>query len=80
MLPLWVRADLGAMAMKEFSAFPNAPTLLELHPQIVSCHIQDTSCAGEGSNPSAEMQSVYSTASADCENFYFKLFSLFKQF
>ena len=38
---LWVKVDLGAMAMKEYSTFPNAPTLLEPHHQIVLCHIQD---------------------------------------
>ena len=34
-LPLWARVDLGAMAIKGYSAFPKAPTLLEPHPQIV---------------------------------------------
>ena len=29
------RVDLGAMAMKEYSAFPKAPALLEPHHQIV---------------------------------------------
>ena len=28
MLPLWVRVDLGAMAMKGYFAFPKAPELL----------------------------------------------------
>ena len=37
-----VRANLKAMAMKEYSAFPKAPALLEPYHQIVSCHIQDT--------------------------------------
>ncbi len=35
MLPLQVRVDLGAMAMKEYSAFPKAPAFLEPRPQIV---------------------------------------------
>ena len=35
MLPLQDRVDLGAMAMKEYSAFPKAPALLELHHLIV---------------------------------------------
>ena len=35
MLPLWTRVDLGAMAMKEYSAFPKAPALLKYHHQIV---------------------------------------------
>ena len=30
------------MAMKGYSSFPKAPELLELHYQIVYCHIQDT--------------------------------------
>ena len=30
------------MAIKGYSAFPKPPVLLELHYQIVSCHIQDT--------------------------------------
>ena len=54
-LPLRARVDLGAMAMKGYSAFPKAPALLEPHHQIVQCHIQDTH-SGE---------SVYSTAPAD---------------
>ena len=28
LLPLWAIADLGAMAMWEYSTFPKAPTLL----------------------------------------------------
>ena len=34
-LPLQARVDLGAMAMKGYSAFPKAPALLEPHHQIV---------------------------------------------
>ena len=30
-LSLWARVDMGVMAMKGHSAFPNAPALLELH-------------------------------------------------
>ena len=30
-----VRVDLGTTAMKEYSAFPNAPALLKPHHQIV---------------------------------------------
>ena len=61
---LWVRLDMGVMSMKEYSAFPKAPALLEPHHQIVLGHIQDT-CWRWGSYPSAEKQSVYSTAPAD---------------
>ena len=32
---LRARVDLGTMAMKGYSAFPKAPTLLELHNRIV---------------------------------------------
>ena len=46
MLPLLARLDLGAMAMKGYSAFPKAPALLEPHHQIVYCHIQDTRLGG----------------------------------
>ena len=62
-LPLRVRVDLGAMAMKAYSTFPKAPALLELHSQIGLCHIQDT--RWWGSYPSAEMHSVYSIAIGD---------------
>ena len=34
-LPLRARVDLGAMAMKGYSAFPKAPASLEPHHQIV---------------------------------------------
>ena len=51
------------MAMKGCSAFPKAPASLEHHHQIVKCRIR--TLVGEGSNPSAEVQSVYSTAPVD---------------
>ena len=35
MLPLRAQVDLGAMAMKGYSASPKAPALLEPHYQIV---------------------------------------------
>ena len=53
------------MAMKGYSAFPKAPALLEPHHQIVYCHIRTLVRA---SYPSAEVQSVYSTAPADLAN------------
>ena len=34
-LPLRACVDLGAMALKGYSAFPRAPALLEYHDQIV---------------------------------------------
>ena len=61
MLPLQAKVDLGAMALKRYSAFPKVPALLEPHHQIVKCHIQLW-----GSYPSAEKRSVYSTVPADC--------------
>ena len=72
MLQLQARVDLGAMAMKGYSAFPKAPTLLEPHHQMKFCDISRTLVRGGGgggggerSYPSADMQSVYSTAPAD---------------
>ena len=41
-LPFQARVDLGAMAMKGYSAFPKVPASLEPHHQIVYCHIQET--------------------------------------
>ena len=55
---------MGAMAMKGCSAFPKAPGLLEPNHQNVYCHIQDTHWWGD-SYPSAEIQSLYSTALVD---------------
>ena len=45
-LSLLARADLRAISMKEYSAFPKAPALLEPQHQIVLCHIQDTCWEG----------------------------------
>ena len=44
MRPLQTRVNLGAMAMKGYTAFSKTPALLEPHNQIVLCHIQDTNC------------------------------------
>ena len=63
MLPRRDRVDLGAIAIKGYSVFPKAPALLEPHHQIVKYHIM--TLVGVGDYPSAEKQSVYSTASAD---------------
>ena len=46
MLPGWARVNLGAMAMKAYSAFPKAPALLEPHHKIVWCYIQSHSLGG----------------------------------
>ena len=45
MVPLQARVDMGAMAMKRYSAFPKTPELLESHHHIV-CYIWDTCCKG----------------------------------
>ena len=58
MLPFRARVDLGTTAMKGYSAFPKAQTSLG----VISGH-----SLGGGSYPSAELQSVYSTALADWE-------------
>ena len=60
MLPLWARVDQGVMEIKGYSKFPKVPALLEPHPQIILCLIQDT--CWWGFYPSAEMQSMYSTS------------------
>ena len=53
--------------MKGYSTFLKAPALLELHHQIISCHIQDTRWGK--SYPSIGMQSVYSTDPTDWATF-----------
>ena len=40
--PLRVRVDLGAMVMKEYSAFPRAPVLLTLTIKLFNVIYQDT--------------------------------------
>ena len=62
----WARVDQGAMAMKGYSTFPKAPAEQEPRHQIVLIHIQDTCWP----YPSAEVQSAYSTALADCATFF----------
>ena len=57
------RSGHGSDGNKEVLRIPKAPALLEPHHQIFSCHIQDTRC-GEY-YPSANKQSVYSTAPTD---------------
>ena len=48
--------DLGAMAMKEYSAFPKAPALLELHHETL---VSYPGHSFRSSYPSAEKQSVF---------------------
>ena len=66
MLPLGAIVDLRAMALKEHPAFPKASALLKLHHQIKQSDgeaLHPRHSLGE-SYPSAEMQSVYSSALA----------------
>ena len=75
--------DLGAK--KGCFRFPKASALLEPHYQIVYCHIQDTLivcvCGARGSYPSAEVQSVYSTAPADwAKNSFGYFYGIMTQF
>ena len=42
MLPLRIRVNPGAMAMKGYFAFPDPKALLKTRNQIVLCYIQDT--------------------------------------
>ena len=63
MIPPLARVDLESMAMKGYTASPKAPALQEPHDQIAYCYIQDPRY--KESYPSAEMQSVYPTTSAN---------------
>ena len=66
MQPLWAREDLGAMAMKRYSAFPKTSALQEPINQIVQCHIQDPHFfGGGGSYSSAEKQPDWETGQKD---------------
>ena len=65
-LPLLAKMDLGAITMKEYSAFPKTPAWLELLYQIVLYRIQDTHWRGGwGSYPRCRDAVVYYTAPAD---------------
>ena len=57
MVPLRVRMDLGAMAVKRYTTFPQTSRLEPYY--LVSCRGQSL---GAGPYPSEEMQSLYSTA------------------
>ena len=61
---LWARVEVGAMAMKEYFAFPIATALLKPNHQIVWCHIR-TLVVGLGGYPFVEKQLLYSAAPAD---------------
>ena len=66
MLPPQAGEDQGAMAMKEYSEFPKAPALLEIHYQIVLGHVK-TLDIWRDITPS-EKQSVSSSAPAKWAN------------
>ena len=88
MLPLRARLDLGAMTMKEYSAFPKASALCwNLTIRLFSVIYR--TLVGGGCYPSAEIQSVYSTAPVDwaihrfkCQTVLFQIiqFSISTQF
>ena len=59
MLPFQARVDLGAIAMKVCSVFPKAPELLYITIRLFS--VISRMLIGR-SYPSAEVESVYSTA------------------
>ena len=61
-VPLQVRVDIIAIAMKGYSTFLISPKL-KLYHQMVLCHIQDARWVA--SYPSAEMLSVHSITPAD---------------
>ena len=67
LLPLQSRVDLGDMAIKECSAFPKAPALLEpLFSDILVVYLGHLL----GGYPSAKVQLVYSTAPGNWANKY----------
>ena len=61
--PFRTRVDPGAMAMEGYSGFLKVPASLETQHQLFQCYIR--TLIGVGSYPTAELQSVYSTAPAD---------------
>ena len=63
MLPLWARVDLGAMTIKGYSTFPKAPDITGTSPS--DCLVPNLGHSLGVSYPSAEVQSVYSTATAN---------------
>ena len=60
MQTLWASVDLGAMAMKGYSAFSKCPVLLKTQHQVVLCRIPEHSLVEF--YPSAEMQLVNSAS------------------
>ena len=57
--------NLGVMAIKGYSAFPKSPALLKPHHQIVCAIFKNSLLEGKYLNPSAAIQSAYSTALTD---------------
>ena len=58
--------DLGAMAMKGYSTFPQSPSITGTSP--LDCLVSYTGHSLGESYPSAEKQLLYSTAQTDWEN------------
>ena len=65
MLSLQARVDQGAIAVKEYSAFPKAPASLEPYYKIAFWVTNGTLNKEWGSYPSAGTHLVYFAASAD---------------
>ena len=63
MIPLRVRGDLGAMAMKGYAAFPKTPALIKAPP--LKCFVLYPENSLRESHPSTEIQSKYSAAPND---------------
>ena len=76
MLPLRARVDLGVMAIKGYSAFPKFQHYWNLTIRLFSVKNRTLIWVGVGSYPSAEKQSVYSTAPANWAMYGFKYFYL----
>ena len=76
-LPLQMRVNLGAMAIKGYSAFPKAQHYWSLTIRLINV-ISRTLIwwGGGGSYPSAEMQLVYSTAPVCHDLWQIKLFEI----
>ena len=71
---LWVSIDLGAMAMKGYSAFCKTPGLPELHYKVVKCYISGPTLVRFYT--CTEMQSVFTAAAGDWAIFHHNIETL----
>ena len=67
MHPIWASVDLGAMAKKGYSAFPQSFSITGASPSDCLVPYPGHSLWGGDSYPSARKQSVYSTALVNWE-------------